>query len=40
MKLYNIRYPNLNKALLFPRNQAICLKNKNFDKLQLPQSLA
>ena len=27
MKLYKIRYLNLDKALLFPRNQAICLKN-------------
>ena len=27
IKLYKIRYVNLNKALLFPRNQVICLKN-------------
>ena len=27
IKLYKIRYLNLDKALLFPRNQAICLKN-------------
>ena len=27
MKLYKIWYQNLDKALLFPRNQAICLKN-------------
>ena len=27
MKLYKIRYPNLDKPLLFPRKQAICLKN-------------
>ena len=26
--LYKIRYLNLDKALLFPRNQAICLKNR------------
>ena len=31
IKLLKIRYLNLGKALLFPRNQAICL-------LQLPQS--
>ena len=27
VKTYEIRYLNLDKALLFPRNQAICLKN-------------
>ena len=27
IKLYKIRYLNLDKALLFPRIQAICLKN-------------
>ena len=27
IKLYKIRYLNLEKALLFPRNQAICLRN-------------
>ena len=27
IKLCKIRYLNLDKALLFPRNQAICLKN-------------
>ena len=27
IKLYKIWYLNLDKALLFPRNQAICLKN-------------
>ena len=27
MKLYEIRYLNLNKVLLFPWNQTICLKN-------------
>ena len=27
IKLFKIRYLNLDKALLFPRNQAICLKN-------------
>ena len=27
IKLYKIRYLNLDKALLFPRNLAICLKN-------------
>ena len=27
IKLYKIPYLNLDKALLFPRNQAICLKN-------------
>ena len=27
MKLYKIRYLNLDKPLLFPRKQAICLKN-------------
>ena len=27
IKLYKIRYLNLDKALLFPRNQVICLKN-------------
>ena len=27
IKLYKIRYLDLDKALLFPRNQAICLKN-------------
>ena len=27
IKLYKIRYQNLDNALLFPRNQAICLKN-------------
>ena len=27
IKLYKIRYLNLDKALWFPRNQAICLKN-------------
>ena len=27
IKLYQIRYQNLDNALLFPRNQAICLKN-------------
>ena len=36
MKLYKIRYLNLDKTLLFLRNQAICLKNQ---KLQQPQSL-
>ena len=28
IKLYKIQYLNLDKALLFPRNQAICLKNR------------
>ena len=28
IKLYKIRYLNLDKALLFPRNQAICMKNR------------
>ena len=28
IKLYKIRYQNLDKALLFPRNQVICLKNR------------
>ena len=27
IKLYKIRYLNLDKALLLPRNQAICLKS-------------
>ena len=27
IKLYKIRYQNLDNALLFPRNQATCLKN-------------
>ena len=27
IKLYKIRYLDLDKALLFPRNQVICLKN-------------
>ena len=27
IKSYKIRYLNLDKALLFPRNQAICLRN-------------
>ena len=31
--------PNLDKALLFSRNQVLCLKIENFDKLQLPCSL-
>ena len=41
IKLYKIRYlTNLaDKALLFPRNQAICLKIENFNELQLSQSL-
>ena len=39
IKLHKIRYLNLNKVLLFLRNQAICLKNWKFDELQLPQSL-
>ena len=39
IKLYKSQYLNLNKVLLFPRNQAICLKNWKFDELQLPQSL-
>ena len=30
IKLCKIRYLNLNKALLFPRNQVICLKNWKF----------
>ena len=38
IKLYKIWYLNLGKALLFPRNQAICLTIENFDELQLPQS--
>ena len=37
--LYKIQYLNLDKVLLFLRNQAICLKIKSFDELQLPQSL-
>ena len=28
--------PKLGKALLFPRNQGICLENWKFDELQLP----
>ena len=28
IKLYKIQYLNLDKVLLFPRNQAICLKNR------------
>ena len=40
IKLYKIRYLNLDQALLFLRNQAnTCLKIKNFDQLQLPQRL-
>ena len=27
IKLYKIQYLNLHKALFYPRNQAICLKN-------------
>ena len=30
IKLYKIQHLNLDKALLFPRNQAICLKNWKF----------
>ena len=39
IKLYKIWYLNLDKVLFFQRNQVICLKNWNFDELQLPQSL-
>ena len=35
IKLYKIPYLNLDKALLFPRSQVICLKIEIFDELQV-----
>ena len=39
IKLCKIRYLNLDKVLLFRRNQLFVWKSKNFGELQLPQSL-
>ena len=40
IKLYKIRYLNLDKTLLFPRNQTIfAWKIEDFDKFQQQQNL-